>query len=225
MPRLRIACLVLFGCGPSTAIPQEPDGNEGGGTTLPGGATATLSTDGSASQTGGATTEMPSDNGERFDLAQAPDLYLPRSCLLPLPSGGACERLPDPTMELGPIAADAALAVGAESIDLVAGNLGATDLDVLWSLTATMPCPTLLDGVPEGGLVNRFEIDALVGIWEFAKFRFSHRGDYAASLDVELLDDCVHVVLHDVRIKDPEYLEEWPVLPAVGILLAEPEGT
>ncbi len=172
-----------------------------------------------------AVTSDDGDEGERLDVASAPDVYLPAECLAPLPLGHACDAVPASAEGSRLLPADAALRVSSDSLELSATSRQSPEVDMLWSLDAELPCPTLLDGVPEGGVASRFEVEATVGIWTFGGFRFSPQGEFDATIEVELLDDCVHLLLRDVQITDPDSLEEGPILPPMGVLLAEPEGT
>ncbi len=221
-----LSFVLLAGCGPQL----EPVGSSGADsqTGSGGGTTAAASSGGSQDADSDTTTSGTPDDpdeGERYDLARAPDLYLPASCLAPLRSGGACDTSPEPDDEIPVDRWSTSLRVREDGLELGVGSSQSLATDYLWFLEVALPCPSAIDGVPEGGVDARFVAEATVAVSVYGGFRYSPQGEFAATVDLELLDDCVHVRLHDVRIDDPEYDENWPVMPPLGVFRAEPLGT
>jgi hypothetical protein len=136
---------------------------------------------------------------EIFDVGAPPDEPV-SSCRVELPE--SCQE---------EWTGDEFLATGDEaSIDAIDDGLhvfvGAVppQADEVWTLEFDVPCPRIL-GAPKLDQ-TQFEVPATVGISVAGKFEYSLVGRYPALVDVEYVDGCAQLLVHEISV-DPEPLE------------------
>ena len=210
---LGVGCL-LAACGPSVPTSEGSGSGSGGATGSTRGSTGAGETSAPepGSEAGGSTSF-----GSRYDL---PPFEPVDVCGFVRPE--ACER----TWPL-----EESLASGGSSTTWVEPGADpgsarvwylddpAPDAYVILSVGFELPCAPV-----EGE--TRYVLDAEVTQWAFGGFEWSQRSSYAGRIDVELLNECLHLRVHGVEVVDDQPLDglgevfEWDDLLRPGYLNA-----